>query len=275
MDFLRFAFYLICFAIINCSEMDSLKHFNRGEDFRKKNKYNEAVHEFTLSLTYDTAYYPSYTNRGATYFHMGEYDSAINDFTKSLFYKMDANTYANRGQAYQKSGNFKDAIGDYAYALDLKPDLIRLYFRRAVCFKNINRPEFALSDINQFIKEEENNGDALFFRARIFKQLKQFENALKDYTLLIDSFPDKKGAYNNRALILAEFKKDFKAALNDINKAISLLPDAATFYDTRGDIYAHMKDTSKAKSNYNKCLELLGNKDPRFKKRIEKKILKL
>ncbi len=62
---------------------------------------------------------------------------------------------------------------------------------------------------------------ALFCRARLFRRINQFDNAIKDYDQFIKYNPDDYRGYTNRGIVKLE-KNDNKGALVDLKKASEL-----------------------------------------------------
>lgn len=99
------------------------------------------------------------------------------------------------------------------------------------------------------------NSQAYHLRGVAYKQLRQYENAIKDFTVAIDfknqkaEYPfeySKAEAYRLRGSVY-KVKKDYPKALADLNAAISLNPRDATYaYGDRCDVYLKMGDSKGA-----------------------------
>jgi tetratricopeptide (TPR) repeat protein len=151
--------------------------------------------------------------------------------------------------------------------------------------------EDALSQINYCIKEDGNNTEYYFFRARVFSRLGDFDSALADFNKLIDLDPYNPSYINDRAVVLhlmkndeealAEFDRainldpknpyhfssrayfrdrigDLKGAIEDYERAIELDPEDAVAYNNKGLLEEKLGYQERAKSSFSKADDLIG-----------------
>ena len=118
--------------------------------------------------------------------------------------------------------------------------------------------------------------ECYYHRARAYwykaSSKEDLENAIKDTTLVIESYEKVKDSYPDRAdelnrkltlsfnmlgLAYGHQKiSDFEKAIENYNKAIELDGDFIKAYNNRGIAYADKKDFDKAIENYDKAIEL-------------------
>ena len=81
--------------------------------------------------------------------------------------------------------------------------------------------------------------------------IEKYEEAISDFSRVIELEPDKHSAYNSRGNIYCELKK-YELAIKDYSKAIELAPisDKGYIYESRAKVYNLVKDTVKAKSDF-------------------------
>lgn len=113
---------------------------------------------------------------------------------------------------------------------------------------------------------------------------RDYDNAIKEFTLAIEKFPKYDTAYSNRAVAYMQQKK-FNKALDDLKKAEEINPKNATVYYNLVSLYSLQNQLDRALDSLDKSLELgfnnydalrkdpdLNNvrKHPEFKKICEK-----
>lgn len=97
--------------------------------------------------------------------------------------------------------------------------------------------------IDLLLKKEELNDDDYAQIGKCYFYLKNYKNAIENYSKAIDINPNKSVYYNNMALVLKYYNTigSIDSQLHNINKAISLEPNNASYYITRANIETDMK----------------------------------
>ena len=146
---------------------------------------------------------------------------------------------ARSRKATQQSGDW----GDKALALWQKDH-----------FKDPNKAKSYLD------KELAKNPSAEVYnnRGNALRELKQYKQALKDYTLAINQKPNFYKAYNNRGNVYFD-QKNYQFAIQDYNKAISLNPKYTNAWLNRGLAYYEMKKTGLACTDLKRARDLGDN----------------
>jgi len=75
--------------------------------------------------------------------------------------------------------------------------------------------------------------------------LDNYQEALKDYTKVIELDPVNAGAYSNRGIVHARLGNN-QEAVNDSNKALALAPDDDMFYYNAACMYSIQRIPDKA-----------------------------
>ena len=102
-------------------EPDADLYYNRGCALLAANRLEEALSDFTKSISMNETWSLAYNNRGVTYAKLGKYDLAIADFSEGI--KLEPNNklaYRNRAMAYKKLGELRKAQEDYDYVVKLE-----------------------------------------------------------------------------------------------------------------------------------------------------------
>lgn len=151
----------------------------------------------------------------------------------------------------------------------------------------------ALTEINFCIKQEENNPEYFFFRARVNSRLGNFDASLQDFDSLLQLDPFNPTYISDRAVVLHLLKRneeamyefdralnlepnnpyryssrayfkdrigDLKGAIEDYEKAIELDPEDAVAFNNKGLVEEKMGYIEKSKRSYKKADELVGYK---------------
>jgi tetratricopeptide (TPR) repeat protein len=136
---------------------------NKGVEYVKSGKYDEAIAEFTKDVALDPQDADAYNNRGIAYLArlsservgqkdlkkiVADFDSANADFNKAIKLKPDfAAAYYNRGLT--NIAQYEKAIVDFSRTIALKPDNARAYYYRAVEYFNIKEYSQSWADVRK------------------------------------------------------------------------------------------------------------------------------
>ena len=93
------------------------------------------------------------------------------------------------------------------------------------------------------------------------QDLGRTEDAIGQYTAILDKRKDCDHCYYNLGAIYLEIKKDPKKALENFTKAIEINPNYVEAYFARGYTYSKLKDKESAKADYDMCLKIQPNYD--------------
>jgi len=158
----------------------------------------------------------------------------------------------DRLQVTELKENFKAASQELA-AMDWYLKTIALWDG-----KKLSDPKKAIEYLSQAISLDPNLSAAYYDRGIAYSRLKQFDQAIADYDLVIRLVPSFVQAYNNRGLAYYDHKQ-FDRAIADQDQAIRLDPNFAPAYNNRGIAYAALKQIDQAITNYDKAIRLDPN----------------
>jgi len=102
-------------------EPDADLYYNRGCALLAAARLEEALSDFTKSISLNETWSLAYNNRGVTYAKLGKYAEAIADFTEAI--KLESGNklaYRNRAMAYKKLGELGKAQQDYDFVVKLE-----------------------------------------------------------------------------------------------------------------------------------------------------------
>ena len=96
---------------------------------------------------------------------------------------------------------------------------------------------------------------ALFNRARLFRRINQFDNAIKDYDQFIKYNPDDFRGYINRGIVNLE-KKDFENSLIDLSKGLEINPNDQIGHSFMADLKKELGNLEEAILSMEKAIEI-------------------
>lgn len=109
------------------------------------------------------------------------------------------------------------------------------------------------------IKNNTNNAIAYFYRGLAYYNLKNYDQAIKDYSKAIELDSDYAWAYSNRGLVYYDLQ-NYEQAISDYDKALELNPIYIDAYNNRGNAYLVLRNYSRAISDYTEAIKI----DPNF-----------
>jgi len=205
-------------------------------------------------------------NRGICYLYQKQYDQAINDFSLVLINDpQNAEAWINRGLCFEAKGEHEKAFEDYCQAITFDPRSDIALTLRGKNYLNIHqRINEAIDDFSHAIALNPRNYTALFFRGRIEQHRKEYLNAIKYYSEIIQINPGYIIAYlyrgdAYRALGDANQQKSFwEKAITDYSQALTLDPGRPDpdNYKRRGMVYFSLSDDGKGASDFTEAIKI-------------------
>jgi tetratricopeptide (TPR) repeat protein len=247
---------------LNLYPNNAAAYCNRGESYRMKKQYDEAIQDLEKAISLDQNYQWAkdnlkgiYYDRGLAYKKQGDYDKAIAEYTGAL--KLDPNyakAYNNRGNAYDKKGEYDKALTDYTEAIRLNPDNAFYYRNRGNTYMRKGGYDQAIADYTEALRLDPDNDKAKANLAKA-QQAKAAEHAKSPSDS--DSMANLSVLFN-RGIDYAS-KGDYDHAIAEFTEVIRLKPDFAKAYLDRGNAYYNKKDYDKAIADYNALLRFNPN----------------
>jgi tetratricopeptide (TPR) repeat protein len=189
-------------------------------------------------------------------FSSGDYEGAIDDYTKAISINPRYWLYYdNRARAYEYKRQYKEAITDYSQLIKFRPTDDDLYLRRAYAYESMGDDRNSTIDFRNATSRMKPEGSDQYARRGYirYSKLKEYVEAVNDYTKAIELDPGSSELYATRAKIYVELKKD-SSAIADYTQSIYLnADDDRNSYFERGTIYHRSNDYSKAIADYNRA----------------------
>jgi len=129
-----------------------------------KGDLNKSLEMYNKAIAIDSTIGNIYFNRGVTYSNARRYDEAIKDFTKSMTLESNEKPYrvrAARGVAYIETKRFKEALEDYDFVIaNAEVPNANYYVDRSVIKFNMNDRKGAIEDLQAALRIEPSNQKA-------------------------------------------------------------------------------------------------------------------
>lgn len=201
----------------------AVAYLNRGHDWYKNNRKEEALDDFSTAIQMNPHYLKAYLNRGYIYLEMNDYSNALKDYTR----------YIDLVSPCDDSGNISD------------PPLSDAYGNRALIHAKMGRYEKAFRDFETAVRLNPLNYKNFSNRALLYMETGQYEKAAGDFTRSHHLDAANADTINNRGVCYLR-SGELQAALDDFNKAITLNGRNPFYYENRAAVYGKMRRTAEA-----------------------------
>ena len=108
--------------------------------------------------------------------------------------------------------------------------------------------------LSQFLEENINHADALYYRAISYRKVGDFKSSIVDFTAMLKKLPEEASIYSERGVSYFH-NKQIDLALKDMDRAVEFEPNNPYRYSSRAFILAY-KDVDAAILDYKKAIEL-------------------
>lgn len=201
-----------------------------------------------------------YHKRGDDFFDDDNFEAAIPEFTKALqLNPNDSLAYVRRGFSYNYLGDIESAFKDYNSALKANPSLKNEEYITCVFYRTGDDPNTIIDKCTETINKYKGFSLAYFKRGIAYRDIDNYEQALRDYSEAIRLYPKFGYAYNSRAVVYIEPKKNYSAAISDASAAIRLKPDFDSAYYNRGLAYFYLKSFDSSLADFTRVIQLKPN----------------
>jgi len=200
------------------------------------------------------------------------YEQALAECDKLMELTGDSPTYApiraaaefRRGVALRLLGRYGDAIAALTEAVNLNPDLAEAYFRRGICFYNMNEDDLAVLDFKHASNIEYQDPRPRLWEGFAFAKKGEYHEAIRAYGAALAESDRYVPAYVNRGLAYMMLGENDKA-LTDFNAAVRLEPAEWTHYFKRGMAYERLGQQQKAADSFVNALRFYDKYPPAYR----------
>ncbi|MCX6250450.1 MAG: tetratricopeptide repeat protein [Bacteroidetes bacterium] len=176
----------------------------------------------------------------------------------------EGRAYNNLAVSYMEKKDYDTAIGLLKKGSRCKenyPAIYHTYTNLGICSSNKGDNLKAIQYYDTAISIESRFPDPIFNRGLIHMEQGKSDEAIADFSCLIDRIVPKKAEwYYSRGNVYKK-KNQFDNAIADYNQAIQLKPDYDGAYTNLGNIYFVIGDLDKTISYYDLALKYAADKD--------------
>lgn len=183
-------FFLLVFS--GCSVKWANQTAEKGFDKEAINQYDDALKLYNTAIFFNKKSVLTYWRRAGIYYRYDEFQNAITDLNKAIEIDSTFNSgylFGDRGDAKERIGDIQGAINDYSVAIKLckiEPNRPtspkeRFFYNRAIAYINLGDTISALNDLDSAIFYWDNMARAIWLRAKLKTQLKNYSEAMLDY----------------------------------------------------------------------------------------------
>jgi len=231
----------------------------------RKGDLNQGIEVINKAIELNPNCTKYYIIRAGYYYKVNLISASFADYSKIIeIDPANAFFYFMRAGRLYKENYYDEAFSDYSKANELDPK--NLLFVNVYADRYIKRRQYpqAIEVYTQAIKKEENS-EFYYNRAYLYLLISKTEEAKKDFSRVIEMFPDESFPYYNRSLI---FKciGDNESALSDLSKAIEIKPDNNEYLNKRVEYFEKMGRFQEALNDLDKIIENGRDKKARIKK---------
>lgn len=234
-------------------------HINKCESLFKLNSFREAIDECNIAINIYPYYIKPYLIKTKIYFIFEEYEeifSIAEEIERLNIVDEEINLY--KVKALISSKKLEEAESLAISMLKDKNVNIKSKIQYELAIVNYNRELFdkALEYINKAIKNSGYEEEYLYFRAATYKNLNDFDLALKDYNIVINNLDEPSFfPFLKKAQIYKEIGK-YDKSLECYEEVLKLNPGNSTINNSIGEIYETLKDYDKALEYYKRASEV-------------------
>ncbi len=198
-----------------------------------------------------------YALRGTVYDFQGITDSALYDYDKSLAIDSvyESALFSRAFLNINKLKNPKGALKDYLRLIDINSGNEFLYVDVAEIYLQQNDTVNALASLKKSYWFEGYLSDYLYYRGKIFSDLKKYDEAAWDFSSAITLNPENEYYYYSRAVAYSKLARHDKAMV-DYFKVLSFNPRDASAISNLAYEYFNLGDYMEAEKQFRKSIEI-------------------
>ena len=222
---------------------------NLGLSYFEQEDYEQAIENYNKAILID----PSAThlnNRGLARYQNDDIEDAKYDFNQAIQQDPnDANIYFNRGNVYlnwKPEPEFKLAHDDYDRAIEMQPNNAKILHQKGLAYQRQSEfiqekngeldpqlDNMAISMFKKCLKFNPNFISSQHHLGVMYHRTRQYHNALKCYSLVLEKVDKDKTVYLARGQVYQDME-NHQLAIVDFDNVIKYDPKLAEGYYRRG-----------------------------------------
>lgn len=198
--------------------------------------------------------------RASLLYRLGRFDDAIDGYTHVLEKADDAlklRAYIERGLAKEQKQDFASAVDDYTAALTRDKENVPALSRRGVCLERLGKHEEAIADFTHLLESVPAEQASLIYfnRAGSYRALGRLDEAVADYTHALEHTSDVLPIYIERSISYRLMDRNEEALL-DIERALAIKPKNADLLNLRAIEKIQLNDVHGALADLDAAIGL-------------------
>ncbi|UZD43773.1 tetratricopeptide repeat protein [Selenomonas sputigena] len=198
--------------------------------------------------------------RASLLYRLGRFDDAIDGYTHVLEKADDAlklRAYIERGLAKEQKQDFASAVDDYTAALTRDKENVPALNRRGVCLERLGKHEEAIADFTHLLESVPAEQASLIYfnRAGSYRALGRLDEAVVDYTHALEHTSDVLPIYIERSISYRLMDRNEEALL-DIERALAIDPKNADLLNLRAIEKIQLNDVHGALADLDAAIGL-------------------
>ncbi len=293
-------FVFLFTAFLGVNGQSAKQSYKAGEEFLEKEKYQDAIDQYTKAIQTDPKYTNAYVQRGMAYSLLKKYKEAGEDFERAIVFEpKEPEFYRNAAEMHFKQGadslafdrvnkalyykstyleaiqlkvqilidlkRFGEAAKESATALKYKESPENLYYSGIVHDLLGLYPE-AEKFFTKAISKGDKYKEAYVKLADLQRRLKKYPQSLVNCQKAIEIDPKYADAYLVRSQSYIDQVK-YSDAINDMSTLILMDPENTSYFFQRGIMYQAFAQHPAAISDFNKVISLDPNNSMAYYKR--------
>jgi len=224
------------------------------------NKDQEGIQLLQSSLLKDSKQFWAHNALGIGLLNTGQHEKACLSFEEAISIRSDfIEAYFNLGKAQKALKKYEDALCSYSKCISLNIHYADAYNNRgSVYLENLQEPEKALIDFQNFLKIQPNVWNGFYNIANCYSELKEYEEAIKHYDRALELNPNNPDIHLSCGVTYYKLEQ-YEEALKSYGHALELNPNNADVHFSRGVTYYELGQYEEALKSYDHAIELCPN----------------
>lgn len=235
--------------------------YEEGQKLNKNEKYEEALAQYKKAIALNANYKEALYEAGWVCCELEKYNDALLYLEKAnKLWPNQYKIYKEIGYAYDKLDNLREAENNYKKCIELEPETASAYSSLAYIYYDQGKYEEALYHFKKYIQYEDNVNDKIY-RSKGYceNELELYSDAIRSLNKAIQLAP--KNASNYIELAFSYYQlKDADNALKNYNKGLAADPKSYESTNGIADVYRNLKkDIPEAIKRYKYTTEIAPN----------------
>jgi tetratricopeptide (TPR) repeat protein len=242
--------YLILTFLFLVQNLANAQVENKAEVEKKILHYTEVINSKNKNYSRKLLE-TSYIERGKLYIELERYHEAISDFTFSLKYNdgFILNVKSNNPESWGGLGicnfflqDYKEAISDFHTALRYSPHKVEYLVYRGTSYMKLKQFDDAIKDYTTILENFAQNGTVQnvstceYLRGQCYYLKNSFTLAINDFSKALEQDFTDPMLWHSRGMAFLKVGK-YNLAIKDFSSAIMLDSSSSTYWKSRADVF--------------------------------------